>query len=222
MAPYVSLPAKTLHKLPKSVTALDGAWVEPLAVALRGVSRSGFKVGRSAVVVGSGPIGLLLLMVLRQSGAGEVTVVEPSPIRRAKARDLGADRTIDPTSEDPAVLFGGEIPRPDYVFECSAAPSGLDMAVEIVRPRGVITIVGVATGPVGLQSPNVIHKEATIRGSFIYVEEFALAIEMLARQRLDLSGLTSDVVPLESFEDAFERLRQGTAVKILLQPNPSP
>ena len=220
MAPYVSLPAKTLHKLPESVSALDGAWVEPLAVALRAVSRSGFKVGRSAAVVGSGPIGLLVLMVLREAGAGEVTVIEPSPIRRAKARDLGADRTIDPTGEDPAVLFGGEIRRPDYVIECSAAPNGLDTAVEIVRPRGVVTLVGVATGPVGLRSPDVIHKEATIRGSFIYVEEFPLAIEMLARKRLDLSELTSDVVPLEYFEDAFARLRNGTAVKIMLEPSP--
>ena len=135
MAAYVSIPAGKLRSLPDEVSLLEGAWVEPIAVALRGVSRSGFKVGRRAVVVGAGPIGLLTVMHLRLGGASQITVLEPSEMRRAKAEELGADITINPITDDPTEIFGNDIERPDYAFECSAAPSALDTAVEILAPQ---------------------------------------------------------------------------------------
>ena len=124
MAAYVSLPAGKLRSLPDEVSLLEGAWVEPTAVALRGVTRSGFKVGRRAVVIGAGPIGLMTVMHLRLGGASEIIVLEPSALRRAKAEEVGADITIDPLADDPTEIFGNDIERPDYAFECSAAPFG--------------------------------------------------------------------------------------------------
>ena len=84
-------------------------------------------------------------------------------------------------------------------------------------PHGVIILVGMATGPVGLHSANVVRKEITLKGSIVYVEEFPMAIEMLAKKAIDVSTMTSEVVPLDSYEDAFERLRRGEAIKILIQ-----
>ena len=112
MAAYVSIPSGKLRSLPDEVSLLEGAWVEPIAVALRGVSRSGFKVGRRAVVVGAGPIGLLTVMHLRLGGASQITVLEPSEMRRAKAEELGADITINPLADDPTEIFGNDIERP--------------------------------------------------------------------------------------------------------------
>ncbi|CAI8037650.1 Sorbitol dehydrogenase [Geodia barretti] len=201
MAAYVSIPAGKLRSLPDEVSLLEGAWVEPIAVALRGVSRSGFKVGRRAVVVGAGPIGLLTVMHLRLGGASQITVLEPSEMRRAKAEELGADITINPITDDPTEIFGNDIERPDYAFECSAAPSALDTAVEILPHNGT---------PGAARRCDIPDH---------YVEEFDIAIRLLARKALDVQPLTSDVVGLEGVLDAMERLEQGKAIKILVQPN---
>ena len=219
MAAYVSIPAGKLRSLPDEVSLLEGAWVEPIAVALRGVSRSGFKVGRRAVVVGAGPIGLLTVMHLRLGGASQITVLEPSEMRRAKAEELGADITINPITDDPTEIFGNDIERPDYAFECSAAPSALDTAVEILPHNGTLALLGVATFPISFRSYTIIRKELTVTGSSSYVEEFDIAIRLLARKALDVQPLTSDVVGLEGVLDAFKRLEDGSAIKILVQPN---
>ena len=219
MAAYVSLPAGKLRSLPDEVSLLEGAWVEPTAVALRGVTRSGFKVGRRAVVIGAGPIGLMTVMHLRLGGASEIIVLEPSALRRAKAEEVGADITIDPLADDPTEIFGNDIERPDYAFECSAAPSALETAVEILPHHGSLTLLGVATFPVNFHSYTIIRKELAVTGSSSYAEEFDIAIRLFERKALDVQPLTSDVVGLEGVMDAFERLEDGTAIKILVQPN---
>lgn len=219
MAAFASIPSGKLRRLPDEVSLLEGAWAEPIAVALRSVSRSGFLVGRSAVVIGSGPIGLLVTMLLRHAGASDITVLEPSEMRRDKAREVGADLAIDPLADDPSRIFGSSLPRPDYVFECSAAAPALASAVDIIRPHGTLTLVGVPMENVPLPSYRAITKEITIRASVSNVDEIDMAIDLLAARRFDVGTLTSEVVPLEGALDALERLEQGRAIKILIQPD---
>ena len=218
MAEYVSLPADKLRRLPDAVSTLEGAWVEPAGVALRGVIRSGFQLGKRAAVIGAGPIGLLTLTHLRNAGASEIIVLEPSESRRAKAAELGADIAIDPLSEDLSAVFGDPAAMPEFVFECSGASAAADMAVNIAQPRGCLTLIGVPTSAVSLNSFTIISKELTIRSSTSAGEQFDDIIGMFARRELDIRPLTSDIAPLADFGDAFSRLQNGTAIKILLQP----
>ncbi len=81
-----------------------------MAIALRGVSRSGFIVGRRTIVVGSGPIGLLTEIVLKHAGAGHITAIEPNAARRCNAEEIGAKLTINPMEEDVVSLFGRDLP----------------------------------------------------------------------------------------------------------------
>ena len=183
MAAFASIPAGKLRRLPDEVSLLEGAWAEPIAIALRSVSRSGFLVGRKAVVVGSGPIGLLVTMLLRLAGASNITVLEPSEMRRAKAEEVGADLTIDPLADDPTTIFGS-----------SPAASRLRIRVLGGRSRachrrghnqartGALTLVGVPMGDVPLPSARAIVKELTIRTSVSNVDEIDLAIEILGRE----------------------------------------
>ena len=219
MAAFASIPSGKLRRLPEEVSMLEGAWAEPIAVALRSVNRSGFPVGRTAVVVGSGPIGLLVTMLLRHAGASHITVLEPSDMRRDKAAEVGADLTIDPLADDPTTIFGSSLPSPDFVFECSAAAPALASAVEIIKPHGTLTLVGVPMQMVPLPSYRAITKEITIRTSVSNVDEIDRAIEILAAKRLDVAPLTSEVVPLEGVLGAIERLEQGRAIKVLVQPD---
>ena len=218
MAPFASIPSGKLRRLPEEVSLLEGAWAEPIAIALRSVSRSGFLVGRKAVVVGSGPIGLLTTMLLRHGGASDITVIEPSEMRRTKAEEVGADRTINPFDDDPVAIFGGDLEMPDHVFECSGAYSAVDTAVGIIRPHGRVTLVGVAPGAVSFHSLRALTKEVTIRSTSRNADEIVTATRLLARKALDVQALTSAVVPLEGALDALERLGRGNAIKILVQP----
>ena len=146
-------------------------------------------------------------------------MAEPSQIRRSIATEVGADRAIDPNSEDLAALFGEDLLRPEYVLEGAGAPSGVDMAVEPVRPRGGVTLVGVPTDLLKLPSLRFLRKEATMVGSVSSVEEFPIAVRLLVRKAFELENLSSDVVPLESFEGAFQRPARGEAIKIMLPPS---
>ena len=219
MAAFASIPSGKLRRLPEEVSLLEGAWAEPIAVALRSVNRSGFPVGRRAVVVGAGPIGLLVTMLLRHAGATHITVLEPSEMRRDKAAEVGADLTINPISDDPTTIFGSSLPRPDYVFECSAAVPALASAVDIIKPHGTLTLVGVPMEMIPLPSYRAITKEINIRTSVSNVDEIDRAIELLAAKKLDVAPLTSEVVPLEGVLGAIERLEQGRAIKVLVQPD---
>jgi threonine dehydrogenase-like Zn-dependent dehydrogenase len=219
MAAYVNLPEKVLHRVPDGVSMLQAAWVEPLAIALRVVNVSGISEGGSALVLGAGPIGLLTLQALRRVGAREITVVEPLPFRRQMAERLGADHTVDPASDDPIELFGRDLEQPEYVFECAGIPRGIAIGLAVVQPKGCVAVVGICPEPLELRVDELIFKEVVVKGSIIYVEEFPLAIRLLEQDEIDVETMTSDILPLESFQEGFARLHNGEdAIKIQLQP----
>ena len=218
MAKYVSVPPAVLHRVPDSVTGLQAAFVEPLAVAMRLVRVAGFRVGGTAVVLGGGPIGLLTLQVLRRAGVSHVTVVEPSGSRREMAGRLGADATIDPRADDPAKVFGSDLARPEYAFECSGIPSGLRTCAALVRPGGTVAVVGISPGRMELDPTDFIFKELVVRASIAYVEEFPLAIRLLEQGAIDVETMTTQVIELDAYGEAFRLLGQPEeSVKILLR-----
>jgi threonine dehydrogenase-like Zn-dependent dehydrogenase len=222
MAPYAAVPTKVLHRLPDGVTTKQGAWVEPLATALRGVRKSGVGMGDPAIVFGGGPIGLLLITLLRAMGAGQITAFEPSPLRAAKAAEVGADVVIDPLTVDPTEVFPDLAAAPSHAFECSGVAAATEMALRVLRPRGTLTVTGVAAKPPFYQAPDLVFKELTIRGSFIYEGEFAMAIDLLNRGVVDIDALTSDVRSIAAGPDAFDEMRgASTLVKVLLRAQSS-
>jgi len=222
MAPYTAVPTKVLHRLPDGVNTKQGAWVEPLATALRGVRRSGIGMGEAVFVSGAGPIGLLVIALLRSMGVGEITVFEPSTTRSAKAKATGADVVIDPLSVDPAAVFENPATAPAYGFECSGVAAAIDTSMRVLRPRGVLTVTGVAPKPPFYQAPDLVFKELTVRGSFIYEQEFAMAIDLLDRGVIDIEPLTSDVRPIAAGPQAFDDLRRAAdSVKVMLSAGQS-
>ena len=219
MAELVAVDPQVLHRLPDAVSSEQGAFVEPLATAVRAVRRSRFRLGSSAAVIGTGPIGLLVIQALRRAGARAITAIELSAFRRQAATNLGADLALDPETEPPTDLFGTELEPPEFVFECSGAQGTLELAVDIVRYGGRVTLTGLPSRPVELTAVTVIGKEIDVVGSIIYVEEFPLAIDLLAKGAFDIESLISLVLPMTRFEEAFEALANPVStLKILLHP----
>tara|TARA_B000000460_G_C21143262_1_gene233811 strand:+ start:22 stop:435 length:414 start_codon:yes stop_codon:yes gene_type:complete len=136
------------------------------------------------------------------------------------AERLGADTTIDPGEGDLCELFlDRHLKMPDVIFECSGNPFSLQNAVTLAAPKSTITVVGISPEPLRIIASDFIFKELVIRGSFIYVEEFPLAIRMLAEEVIDVQSLTTLEWPMISYEEAFESLRSAEdSIKIVLKP----
>lgn len=219
-AEYVMANASMLHRLPDEVNDEEAANIEPCAVSLRAVNRSGIRIGDSVVIFGAGSIGLFVLQIARLAGASAIYVVEPAPSRSQAASILGADEVFDPSSTnihgEIANLTGGGV---DVAFMCSAAPSVLQQAVDTVKCQGKVVIVGA-----GL-SANVIPetwmwKEIEVKGSFAYLDEFPLALDLFKQGKIKVEGMISDVIPLEKVQQVLQDLAQPTSqIKVLVQPN---
>jgi (R,R)-butanediol dehydrogenase / meso-butanediol dehydrogenase / diacetyl reductase len=218
-AEYVKVGAGMLHRLPEVVTDEEAACVEPCAVSLRGVRRSEIKVGDVAVVFGAGAIGLFVLQIAKLAGARAVYVVEPAEKRRRAAALLGADDVIDPTQ----VNAVGEVLRltgmgADVAYVCTAAAQTLEEAVEAVKPRSVVMEIG--GGNTATIMPEIwMWKEVQVRGSYSYIDEFGLALELFRQRKITVDGLISGVVSLDRAPEAFQNLASPNAeIKVLVRP----
>jgi 2-desacetyl-2-hydroxyethyl bacteriochlorophyllide A dehydrogenase len=198
------------------------ALLEPSAVALHAVRRSALREGECAVVLGAGPIGLLVLQCALAAGAASVLVVEPNPARRALAEALGAAVVVDPTGEDVAarVRAAFRTPGPEHVFECAGAPGTLAQATALVRRGGSVSLVGLAAQPAEIHPGVWLAQELRVVASLGYVRaEFDLVQELILAGRLAPEALISARLPLAGLPAAFERLRaRPDEVKILIDP----
>ncbi len=215
LAAQVAVSPKTLHGVPDEMGRIESAWVEPAATALRAVMLAGDLAGRSALVVGGGPIGQLCCRLARHFGAGRVWLSEPSAERRSYAEASKVDRVFDP-SADTAALGGL---KADAVLECSGSEPGFRGALAAARPEGTIVVVG--GGRAGLDPLTILVKELRVQGCFTYVDEFTEVISLLTDGRLQVADLTSEIATIDDAPAAFERLRNASTMKIFIAPNGS-
>jgi threonine dehydrogenase-like Zn-dependent dehydrogenase len=217
MAPYAAIRARTMFRLPDTLSSRHAAWVEPVAVALRTVRRSGIGVGDAALVFGAGPIGLLVTRMLRIAGAGVVTVVEPNPVRAEAARTAGANRVVDPTVEPVEEVFPDPVTAPAFAFECTPVATVMRTAIRVLRPGGRLTVTGFSRRDPSFSAYDFLFKEIEIRASFIYTDEFPAAIDLLARGSIDVEPLISGVMDFSRGPEAIEQmLTSTTTLKLLL------
>jgi 2-desacetyl-2-hydroxyethyl bacteriochlorophyllide A dehydrogenase len=217
MAAYVALHTSYLHELPDTLSTRRAAWTEPLAVAVRAVRTSPVRLGDTVAVIGGGPVGQLVLQVLRRAGARRVLVIEISAFRREAALRLGADEVLTP-DEASARLAEHQMPEYDHVMECSGHIGAVQLGLDLVAAGGSIRLIGMAPTPPSFNAVQAVAKEARILAGFIYVSEFPQAIDLLASGAVDVDSLTTAVTPLEDFASAFAALRQPeSTIKVLIE-----
>lgn len=218
----IAVEAARLHPVRPELSDEDAALLEPATVAVHALRRTPLRLGESAVVLGAGPIGLLVLQCAGVAGAGAVVVVEPDAARARLAAELGATCVIDPGREDVDARVK-ELCGPlgaDVVFECAGVPETVEQSLQLVRRGGMVSLVGVVTRPVPLLPALWLAREVRLVGSLGYLrEEFDVAGQLAADGRLRLAPLRTGTVALAEVETAFRRLRDGGgAVKILVDP----
>jgi (R,R)-butanediol dehydrogenase/meso-butanediol dehydrogenase/diacetyl reductase len=222
-ASAISIGASRLYRVSGALSDVQAALLEPATVALHSVRRTPMRLGDSAVVLGAGPIGLLVMQCARAAGAGIVVVVEPDAERAKLARELGAHVVIDPHGESVAEQVAAACgpAGADVVFECAGIPSTIDQSALLVRRGGVVSLVGFVTVPAEISPRNWLAKEVSLVASLGTLhEEFEMTMQLVADGRLQLDALHTDTVGLGRLEDAFQQLiGGGRQVKVLVDPS---
>jgi len=180
------------------------AFAEPLAVCLHAGRQAGPLLGRRVLVTGAGPIGALCVLVARHAGAAEIVATDLLDEPLAIVRRIGADRTLN-MAQDPAALapFQADKGKFDVVFEASGSFMALAGAIAAARPRATIVQVGLGGAETAVPMNVVVAKEITLRGTFRFHAEFALAVQLLASGAIDVAPLLTEIVALDEAPRAF-------------------
>jgi 2-desacetyl-2-hydroxyethyl bacteriochlorophyllide A dehydrogenase len=214
-----TVPASTLVRLPASLALDRAALVEPTAVAVHDVGRAAVVDGERVVVVGGGPVGILIALVARSKGA-EVRVVELSGFRRSLAEEMGL-ATWDPATDDIAALVQEWTAGAgaDVAFEVSGAAAGMDTAVDVLAVRGRLCLVAIHPRPREVNLHRFFWRELTLVGARLYDRsDFEQAVALVADGTIPADRLISKIVPLTEAPSAFETLEAGGDVmKVLVR-----
>ena len=225
-APSLAVNAKRLYPIHPKLSDTEAGLLEPATVAVHAVRRTPIRLGDSVVVLGAGPIGLLVLQCAKAAGAGCAVMIEPAPDRGRLATELGATCVIDPTTEDVEARVKEECGPlgADVVFECAGIPKTIDQSVTLARRGGVVSLVGLASLPAEIAPGNWLIKEVRLVASLGYLhDEFDHTMQLVADGRLRLEPLHSRTVGLAGLDAAFRSLLANEGdVKILVDPRMEP
>ncbi len=206
LAPLMAAFPGHLRRIPDELGAVEAAWVEPTATALRAVELAGELTGRTVLVTGGGPIGQLACRLVHLRSPARILLMEPAARRAQFATDSHA------------VPIAADATEPvDVVFECSGSAAATSAALKLLAPGGILVVVGAGPDP-GLDSAMILLKEITVRGSYIYTDEFDRAIDLLATRQIAVADLTTVISPLPDALAAFDALRSGQIMKALIAP----
>ncbi|SFR52591.1 2-desacetyl-2-hydroxyethyl bacteriochlorophyllide A dehydrogenase [Yoonia tamlensis] len=214
-----NVPAHTLHVLPAQLRLDHAALIEPVAVACHDVRRAALKAGEDVVVIGGGPIGILVAMVARDTG-GNVVISEVNPHRLAIAQKLGF-ATVNPKDVD---LVGAITTRTggkgaDVVFEVSGTQPGVDAMTAVAATRARIVMVAIHATKPQIDLFQFFWRELELLGARVYEpQDYEKAIEIIASGGVDADTVITDVSPLSEIQASFEGLDSSpTAMKSLIK-----
>lgn len=221
-AEYVKVAARKVYKIPEDMDLRLAALAEPVAVAVHDVRRSGLQVGQSVLIIGGGPIGMLIAMVARKSGASKVVISEINQFRCEFAKKLGFE-TVNPLDDDfsekMCKLSAGK--GFDVTFEVSGSKPGISSAVAYTTIGGMIMVVGMTKEPHPVDLSAMFAKELRMQGVRIHAQyNFIGAIELLKSEDLheEFASLISKIYSFDDIEKAFEFVQTpGDYFKVLVK-----
>jgi L-iditol 2-dehydrogenase len=221
-AEYISVPQHILYLLPDTVSFEQAAMVEPLSIAFHAVRRSQVSLNCSAVVVGSGMIGLLVIQLLKAAGCGRIIAVDLAQEKLDMASNFGADITLKADSPDIAAkiyeLTGNR--GADIAFEVVGITPALQTAIAALKKGGSLTLVGNLKPLVDFPLQSVVTRQISLYGSCASSGEYPDCLDMIASGKVDVNSFISAVAPLSDGASWFKRLYEGEPglMKVILQP----
>ncbi|PRD42937.1 L-idonate 5-dehydrogenase [Phyllobacterium phragmitis] len=192
------------HKVADGISINEAAFAEPLAVTLHAVNRAGSLLGKRVLVTGCGPIGALTIIAARAHGAREIVATDVMDAVLEKAREIGADRTINVAEHgEELAAYTANKGYFDVMFEASGNERAVRAGMEVLRPRGILVQLGLG-GDISIPQNLVVSREIDMRGSFRFHEEFGLAVDLINRRTVDMKPLLSEIFDFRDAVAAFE------------------
>ena len=223
---YFAVDASKVTPLPENLTYSDGAMIEPLAVTIHAAKRFPNLKGARAVVLGCGPIGILLIQSLKALGAAQVLATDISDSRLELAKSLGADFVVNTAKTDYAVAlleaFGPD--KADVVYECAGTDITMDQAIQNARKGSTIILVAVFGKRANVDLAKLNDSELDLNTSMMYRhEDYVEAIALVQAEKIQLKPLQSAHFAFEDYQKAYEFIdnnREAT-MKVLIDVDPT-
>ncbi len=216
------LPESQAYKIPDDFSFAAAAFAEPLSCCVHGMDQAGVKHGESVAIVGGGTIGLLMLQLVKISGAGKIIVIEPVERKRNTALTLGADYVFDPDSkttrdEITELTSGG----PDVVIECVGNSSAAGLAFSIPKKGGRVVIFGLSKADdiLKINLQKLFHKELTVKSSLLNPFTFSRAVELLVTGKVETGHFNPVISNLEGINKILTEPRDFSVIKYQITPN---
>ena len=210
-AEYVAVSEKKVLRLPGNISFEEAALVEPVAVAVHAVRKAKQKINDVVVILGAGTIGLLVMQVAKLAGAGKVIVTDVLDYRLKKAGELGADRLVNPASQDLIKIIQEKYGRNevDLIYDCVGIEETISQAIQIARKGIRIMVIGVPEERIEVDLSLIQDRELEIVGSLMYVrEDFKAAIDFIQKERLKVKPLVTHHFKLKDVDKAFHLITE--------------
>ncbi len=221
-AEYVVVPKHILYRLPDGLSFEQAAMIEALSIAFHAVNRTPISLNDTAVVIGSGVIGLLVIQLLRTADCGKIIAVDIKQDRLDLACKLGADEGLRADTNDvQSEVYKRTGNRgADCVFEVVGIPQTIKTAVTSLKKGGSLTLIGNLSSAVELPLQMVVTRELSLYGSCASKGEYPACMDMIERGVINVDALISATAPLAEGESWFERLykREPGLIKVILKP----
>ena len=226
-AEYIRVPEGVVkwntHHIADSLSFRDAALTEPLACVVHGIEEANIRLGDTAVVIGAGPIGQMLIMLAKKTGASTVIAADLAELRRNIAKKSGADIVIDPSKEDPVERIKDETSGlgADVVIEAVGIPQTWEQAVEMTRDAGTTVLFGGAASGTKFEIDTVRfhYGQLTIKGVFhLKPRHVEQALRLISVGDVNPDLIISHEMPLEKINEALEKMSKGETMKVAITP----
>ena len=221
-AEYVAIPQHILYRIPDEVSFTQAAMVEPVAVAAHAVELTPLEWNDTAVVVGSGMIGLFVIQILKARGCGKVIAIDLADDKLELARKLGADMVLNPKIVDiKEKIFSLTGNRgADVAFEVVGVSETLAIAIDSVRKGATVTLVGNLSPHADIPLQKVVTQQIRLQGSCAICGEYPAVLDMIAKKKVNVDAILSAEAPLSEGAEWFNRLynKEPGLIKVILKP----
>ena len=218
-AEYVIMREKQVYKLSDELNFIEAAMAEPISCCLHGIDLCNIKAGDTVLVMGGGPIGMIMMQLAKNAGASKVIMSEPVEEKREQALKLGATKTIDPLHEDVEAVLAEYCENVNVVIECVGNVHTQADAVRFAGKGATIMYFGLAAPEESfpIRPDDIFKKELHITSSYINPYSFERAIQILESGTVELESLITNVVPLDDIADVFTKPEYRRTGKVMIQ-----
>lgn len=218
-AEYVILREKQVYPCSDQLSFIEAAMAEPLSCCLHGIDLCDIRLGDTVLILGGGPIGMIMLQLARHAGASKIILSEPVEEKRALGLQLGADIAIDPYAADFEEKLTGACHNIDIVVECIGNVNAQADAVRYAGKGATVMLFGLA-GPdaqLAVKPDDIFKKELKITSSFINPYTFERAVKVLEAGILRFDELITDIVDLDDIESVFTKPQYKKSGKVMIK-----